>query len=159
MQFSTSASLAAFLATLGKQWLKLHVEGSFIGRNHLRELKVSGMIAWRFKVVMECLPLIREASLLLLGCAQAQYLWDLGRTVSSVITVLTAFGLALYLFIVVARTASKACSPRPWCWSSSEPSRGDIRTTIGRVSNFLVLKRPQKGLITPPSDPRFLHHI
>jgi len=64
-----SALLAAFLATLGKQWLKLHVDGSFIGRNQRRELKMSEMIVWRFKVVMECLPLIREASFLLLGCA------------------------------------------------------------------------------------------
>ena len=53
-----SALLAAFLAMLGKQWLNLHVEGSFVDRNRYREQKMRGMISWRFKLVMEFLPLI-----------------------------------------------------------------------------------------------------
>lgn len=104
-----SALLAAFLAMLGKQWLNLHVEGSFIDRNRHRELRMRGMIAWKFKFVMECLPLIMQGSLLLLGYALARYFWDLSRKVSSVIIAFTAFGLVFYLFIVSAATFSKAC--------------------------------------------------
>ena len=105
----SSALLAAFLAMLGKQWLNLHVEGSFIDRNRHRELKMRGMITWKFKFVMECLPLVMQASLLLLGYGLARYFWDLSHTISSVIIGFTAFGLTFYLFIVFAATFSKAC--------------------------------------------------
>ena len=104
-----SALLAAFLAMLGKQWLNLHVEGSFIDRNRYREQKMRGMISWRFKLVMEFLPLILQASLLLLGYALAHYLWDISRTISFVITGFTVVGVVLYLLIVVAGTLSRAC--------------------------------------------------
>ena len=105
----SSALLAAFLAMLGKQWLNLHVEGSFIDRNRHRELRMRGMITWKFKFVMECLPLVMQASLLLLGYALGRYFWDLSRTVSIVAIASTAFGLVFYLFIVFAATLSKAC--------------------------------------------------
>ena len=105
----SSALLAAFLATLGKQWLNLHVEGSFIDRNRHRERRMRGMITWKFKFVMECLPLIMQGSLLLLGYALARYFWDLSRTVSNVIIGSTAFGIMFYLFIVSSATISKTC--------------------------------------------------
>lgn len=104
-----SALLAAFLMMLGKQWLNLHVEGSFIDRNRHREIKMRGMITWKFKFVMDCLPLIMQFALFLLMAALARYFWDLSRTVSSVIIAFTLFGLTFYLFIVVAATYSKAC--------------------------------------------------
>jgi len=146
-----SALFAAFLAMLGKQWLNFHVDGSFIDRNRHRELKMSGMIAWRFKVVMECLPLIMQGSLLLLGYALARYFWDLSRTVSSIVIAFTAFGLAFYLFVVVAGTTSKACPFQTpvsvFLRTISERYGEDIRATIGRVWSFFGLKRPQNGLI------------
>jgi len=104
-----SALLAALMASLGKQWLNFYVEGSFIDRNHHRELKMRGMITWHFKFIMECLPLIVHVSLLLFGYAMAQYLRDLSRTVSSVITGFIASGVAFYAFVVVAGTFSKTC--------------------------------------------------
>jgi len=104
-----SALLAAFLAMLGKQWLNLHVEGSLIDRSRHRELRMRGMITWRFKLIMECLPLVMQVSLLLLGYALARYLWDLSRTVSAVIATFTVFGLLFYLFIVFAATVWKTC--------------------------------------------------
>jgi hypothetical protein len=104
-----SALLAAFLAMLGKQWLNLHVEGSLIDRSRHRELRMRGMIAWRFKLIMECLPLVMQVSLLLLGYALARYMWDLSRTVSGVIAAFTVFGVLFYLFIVFAATVWKIC--------------------------------------------------
>ena len=104
-----SALLAAFIATLGKQWLNLYVEGSFIDRNRHRELRMRGMITWKFKFVMECLPLIMQGSLLLLGYGLVRYFWNLSRTVSSVIIAFVAIGFAFYIFIVSAATFSKAC--------------------------------------------------
>jgi len=104
-----SALLAAFLAMLGKQWLNLHVEGSLIDRSRHRELKMRGMITWRFKFIMECLPLVMQVSLLLLGCALARYTWDLSRTVSAAIAAFTVFGFLFYLVIVFAATFWKTC--------------------------------------------------
>ena len=105
----SSALLAAFLAMLGKQWLNLHVEGSIVDRSRHRELKMRGMITWRFKIIMECLPFVMQVSLFLLGYALAQYLWSLSRTVSAVIATFTAFGVLFYLFIVFAATVWKTC--------------------------------------------------
>ena len=104
-----SALLAAFLAMLGKQWLNLHVEGSLIDRSRHRELRMRGMITWRFKFIMECLPLIMQVSLLLLGCALARYMWDLSRTVSAAISAFTVSGFLFYLVIVFAATFWKTC--------------------------------------------------
>jgi hypothetical protein len=104
-----SALLAAFLAMLGKQWLNLHGEGSLIDRSRHREIRTRGMIAWRFKIIMECLPFVMQLSLFLLGYALAQYLWSLSRTVSAVIAAFTSFGVLFYLFIVFAATAWKTC--------------------------------------------------
>jgi len=97
-----SALLAVFLAMLGKQWLNLHVERSFIDRSRHRELRMRGMITWRFKFIMECLPLTIQMTLLLLGYALSQYVWVLSRTVAAVIAAFTSFGLLFYLFIVFA---------------------------------------------------------
>ncbi|KAF9649334.1 hypothetical protein BDM02DRAFT_1867150 [Thelephora ganbajun] len=104
-----SALLAAFVAMLGKQWLNLHAEGSIVDRSRHRELRMRGMITWHFKIIMECLPLIMQLSLFLLGYALARYLWDLSHTVSAVITTFTVFGVLFYLFIVFTSTVWKTC--------------------------------------------------
>ena len=146
-----SALLAAFLAMLGKQWLNLHVEGSFIDRNHHREQKMRGMITWRFKFVMEFLPLILQASLLLLGSALALYLWDISHTVSRVISGFTIVGAVVYLLIVVAGTRSRT-SPFQTPISIAirtilELYRKDIERVFEAVRNLLRFPRSQTGLI------------
>jgi len=104
-----SAVFAAFLAMLGKQWLNLHVEGSLVDRSRHRELRMRGMITWRLKLILECLPFAMQLSLLLLGCALARYMWGLSRPVSAVVASFTAFGVLFYLFIVIAATFWKTC--------------------------------------------------
>ena len=104
-----SALLAAFMAMLGKQWLNLHVQGSLVDRSSHRELKMRGMITWRFKAIMEYLPVVMQLSLALLGGALARYMWDLSRTVSAVVTVFTVFGTLFYAVILYAATVWKTC--------------------------------------------------
>ena len=147
-----SALLAALLATLGKQWLNLHVQGSFIDRNLHREQKMRGMIAWRFKLIMECLPLIMQASLFLLGYALAQYFWGINRTVSSVIAGFVVTGAVLYLSMVVAGTYSKSC---PFQTPISvgirailESHREKIAEAFKAIKSFLGLAKKQARLIT-----------
>ena len=50
-----------------------------------------------------------QASLLLLGCALARYLWEIDTTVGSVILGVTSFGVLFYVFIVIAGSASASC--------------------------------------------------
>jgi len=139
------------MAMLGKQWLNLHVQGSFIDRNRHRELKMRGMIAWRFKFVMECLPFIMQTSLFLLGYALAQYLWNLSHTVSSVVIAFTVLGAAFYIFIVFAGTFSKTCpfqTPVSIILRAAlEHYREDIMEAFKAVWDFFGLTRPQAGLI------------
>ena len=159
-----SALFAALLASLGKQWLNFYVEGSFIDRNRHRELKMRGMITWRFKFIMECLPLIIHTSLLLLGYALAQYLWGLSHTVSSAITGFTASGVALYIFIIFAGTFSKTCPFQTpisvVIRETRERYREDVTEAFKGILTFFKTAQPQAGLVihrgqttTPPNPP------
>ena len=105
--------LSAFLAMLGKQWLNRYastdMRGSAIGRSQNRQRKLDGIVRWYFDYVMESLPLMLQAGLLLLCCALSRYLWDVSIIVASVIVGITSLGVIFYLFIVAAGAASKSC--------------------------------------------------
>jgi hypothetical protein len=98
---------------LGKQWLNRYestdMRGSAVERSHNRQQKVGGIVAWYFDHVMGSLPLMLQASLLLLGCALSRYLWDIDVAVASVVIGVTSFGAVFYILIVVAGTASESC--------------------------------------------------
>ena len=111
---SLAASLlAAFVAMLGKQWLsrytQVEMRGSIIDRNRHRLRKMNGMVTWHFDLVMESLPLMLQAALLLLGYALSNYLFIIDRVVAGVVIGFTAFGLLFYLLIVSAATLSYNC--------------------------------------------------
>ena len=105
--------LSAFLAMLGKQWLNRYVStdmrGSAVERSHNRQRKLDGIIAWYFDHVMESLPLMLQAGLLLLGCALSQYLWGISITIASVVAGATSIGLIFCIFVIVAGTVSESC--------------------------------------------------
>lgn len=105
--------LAAFLAMLGKQWLnrfgKVKVRGSEIDESRNRQRKLSGMVSWRFDLVMESLPLMLQSALLLLGYALSRYLWTINLMVASVVIGITCIGMAFYVFIVIAATIAENC--------------------------------------------------
>ena len=109
----TFSFFAAFLAMLGKQWLNqyasISMRGSAIERSQNRQRKLDGIVTWYFDHVMESLPLMLQAALLLLNCALSLYLWDIDTTVASVVLGITSFGLIFYAFIVVAGTVSASC--------------------------------------------------
>ena len=111
---SLAASLlSAFFAMLGKQWLNRYdsadMRGSAIERSQNRQRKYNGIVNWYFNYVMESLPLMLQAALLLLGCALSLYLWDINNAVASVTLGVTSFGIMSYLLILVAGTASASC--------------------------------------------------
>ena len=98
---------------LGKQWLNRYVStdmrGTATERSQNRQRKLNGIVSWYFEYVMESLPLMLQAALLLLGCALCLYLWDIDTTIASVVLGVTSFGVAFYLFIVAAGTTSEIC--------------------------------------------------
>jgi len=105
--------LASFLAMLGKQWLNRYrqseTHGSAVDRSRVRERKLDGIETWKFHIVMESLPLILQCALVLLGFALSRYLWDVNRSVSSVLIGFTCFGFLFYLFITTASILSFHC--------------------------------------------------
>ena len=105
--------LSAFLAMLGKQWLNRYVSvdmrGSVTERSQNRQRKLDGIGSWYFDYVMESLPLMLQAALLLFGCALSRYLWEIDTTVALVVVGVTSFGVLFYLFIVVAGATFVSC--------------------------------------------------
>lgn len=142
---------SAFFAMLGKQWLNRYdsadMRGSAIERSQSRQRKHDGIIVWYFNYVMESLPLILQAALLLLGCALSLYLWEINDTTASVVLGATSFGAIFYLFTVVAATASVSC-PYQTPGSRFLRSAASIalaiistcRRAIGRSQTAIVLR-------------------
>ena len=94
--------LASFLAILGKQWLNRYrqneTRGPTADRSRVRERKLSGVETSKFHIVMEAL--ILQCAIILLGFALSRYLWEVSRSVSSVVIGFTSFGFLFYLLIV-----------------------------------------------------------
>ena len=105
--------LSAFLAMLGKQWLNRYVStdirGTAIERSQNRQRKLDGVVAWYFDHVMESLPVMLQAALLLLGCALSRYFWEINTTVALVVIGVTSVGIAFHILIIVAGTVSVSC--------------------------------------------------
>jgi len=98
---------------LGKQWLNRYastdMRGTTIERSQNRQRKLDGIVAWYFDHVMELLPLMLQAALLLLGCALSRYLWGVDITVGAVVLGATSSGVIFYLFILAAGAVSESC--------------------------------------------------
>ena len=104
---------SAFLAMLGKQWLNRYastdMRGTATERIYNRQRKQDGVVAWYFDNVMESLPLMLQAALLLLGCALSLYLWDVDITVASVVVGVTSLGFVFFIFAVIAGAVWDSC--------------------------------------------------
>ena len=103
--------LAAFIATLSKQWLSRYSEsrGSLTKRGRDRQRKIKGMSTWHFGLMIEGLPLLLQAALLLFSYALAIYLTTINKTIAAVAIGFTSFGLLFYFLIAAAATLSYNC--------------------------------------------------
>jgi len=139
---SFAASLfSALLAMLGKQWLNRYMStdmrGTAIERSQNRQQKLNGIVTWYFDYVMESLPLMLQAALLLLGGALSQYLWEMNTTVASVILGFTSFGILFYLFIVIAGLVSASCPYQtPGSRILQSTTSALVSATLAVVSTF-----------------------
>jgi len=142
---------------LGKQWLNqyasIDMRGSAIERSQDRQRKLDGIVTWYFDHVMESLPLMLQAALLLLGCALSRNLWEINTTVASVVVGVTSFGVLFYIFIVVAGAASVSC---PYQTPGAQVLRA-IPDTLHHIHDIF---RRLPGIIRRLRDvPRRLLHI
>ena len=62
-----------------------------------------------FHYVIELLPSILQAALLLRGCVLSRYLWKANVTVASAVVGVTSFSVTCYLFIVIAGLPFESC--------------------------------------------------
>ena len=149
----TTALFAAFLATLGIQWLNFYVEGSLIDRSRHRELRMRGMITWRFKLFLEIVPLFIQLSLFLLGAALTLYMRDISRLVSNGIGIITISCVGLYAIIVIAGTIWKTCPFQTppsrlirWLFSVAKehplPGPREVRDRLFRLVLFRKQSQP-----------------
>ena len=139
----------AFIAMLGRQWLTHYAKperGLSIDTIRNRKLKMDGMDAWCFNLVMDCLPLLLHASLLLLGCGLSDYLFSLDQTVAGVVIGFTSFCLLSYFASSAAAIISEHC-----------PFQTPLSLTLRYLARRLVPKawREENSRRKPrPSRPR-----
>ncbi|THH32085.1 hypothetical protein EUX98_g2119 [Antrodiella citrinella] len=104
---SLGASLfAALAAMLGKEWLTHYarvgesgtIEDRCIDRQ--RNLKLIAMRAWQFDMVLACIPLLLQGSLLLSGISLSIYMWSQQHTIAAVIMATNATGVILYAILL-----------------------------------------------------------
>jgi hypothetical protein len=91
------------------RYASTNVRGSAIERSRNRQRKLNGIVNWYFDHIMEFLPLMLQAALLLFGCALSRYLWEIDTTVASVAIGATSCGIVLYIVIVAAGSVSVGC--------------------------------------------------
>jgi len=104
--------LAAFVAMLGKQWLNRylrHAGGSTVERCGDRQHKCDGLEKWPFHLFVESLPVMLQASLLLLACGLCRHTWSVNVSVAYVLITLTVLGVLFYSGIVIAGASSYEC--------------------------------------------------
>ena len=126
---------------LGKQWLNRYdstdLRGTVIERSQNRQRKLDGIVAWYFNNVMESLPLMLQAALLLFCCALSRYLWEVDLIIASVLLGVTSFGLISYLFIVIAGAVSESC---PYQTPGAQILRNHLLPVIRSTSSSIIPK-------------------
>ena len=127
---------------LGKQWLNRYastdMRGTAIERSQNRQRKLDGIVAWYFDHVMELLPLMLQAALLLLGCALSRYLWEVDITVGSVVVGATSSGIIFYAFIVAAGAVYENCPYQTPGSHALRYLRPKVQEILGSTTSVVV---------------------
>ena len=82
---------AALGAVMGKQWLdhykSVGERGSLEARGMERHRKFIALEAWHFRGILESIPVLLQASLLLFAVSLSAYMWDVERIIAEVLIV------------------------------------------------------------------------
>jgi len=74
-----------------------------------RQRKCDGLEKWPLRFFVESLPVMLQATLLLLACGLCRHMWSISAFVACTLIVLTGLGVVFYVAIVTAGTSSYAC--------------------------------------------------
>ncbi|THH30653.1 hypothetical protein EUX98_g3516 [Antrodiella citrinella] len=157
---SLGASLfAALAAMLGKEWVghyaRVGDSGSIEDRCIDRQSKLIAMRAWRFDMVLACIPLLLQGSLLLFGIALSAYMWSQQHAIAGVIVAVNVVGVLLYGVLLMCSLVFPDC---PYHIPLTDltvaardrllPSLLRLTSRISQVVSHLFLKRQ-----SPPTLP------
>jgi len=103
-----------------------------------RQRKFDGLEKWKFRLFIECLPVMLQIALLLLAAGLSRYMWSVNTSVARVVIFFTALGILFYIGILVAGTSSYEC---PFQTPASIVLRhlrdsGTARKLLARLSPF-----------------------
>ncbi|KAG8933709.1 hypothetical protein FRC02_011315 [Tulasnella sp. 418] len=152
---SLSCSLmAAFGAMLAKQWLTeyatsgrmlpLHTQG------RRRQERYTGLVQWRFWILMELLPMLLQLSLLLFLIGVIYFLWSSSHAVALVVLGLTVLGLGVYTITIIVAIMDPMA---PFQTPISNALRQPIFSTLGLITSSLSKTTQGKSstkISTPP---------
>ena len=96
--------VAAFTAVLVKQWLNrymLAVGESMVERCGNRQRKCDGFESQQFRLVVEALPVMLQASPILLAAGISQHMWSINTSIASVPIALSTLALVAYGWFVI----------------------------------------------------------
>ncbi|THH29076.1 hypothetical protein EUX98_g5116 [Antrodiella citrinella] len=104
---------AALAAMLGKEWLSHYARvgerGTVEDRCIDRQRKLISMRVWQFDLVLACIPLLLQASLLLFGVALSAYMWGQQQTIATVIVATNVVGVVVYGFFILCALIFPDC--------------------------------------------------
>ncbi|THH27539.1 hypothetical protein EUX98_g6650 [Antrodiella citrinella] len=159
---SLGASLfAALAAMLGKEWVghyaRVGDSGSIEDRCIDRQSKLIAMRAWRFDMVLACIPLLLQGSLLLFGVALSVYMWSQQHVIAGVIVAVNVVGVLLYGVLLMCSLVFPDCPYHIPLTDLTMAARDrllphllQVTSSITQMVSYLFLKRE---LESPPTLP------
>ena len=150
--------IAAFIAMLVKQWLNWYLWNAselMIERCRARQRRCDGLKGWQFHLVVEILPVMLQASPILLALGICMNMWPINPYIAYVPTTITFTGLVAYIWSTMAGILSDTC---PYQTSLSIGLRSLLKLVQRGIVPAVfkqVFLRPNQG-IPPVRDPQLL---
>ena len=95
---------AALTAVLGKQWLSHYSSvgerGVIEARSAERHRKFMGLKRWHLRTILEFVPILLQASLVLFLLGISAFVFDQQRVVASVVITVNGIGVILYFIVI-----------------------------------------------------------
>ncbi|KAG8985434.1 hypothetical protein FRB90_004703, partial [Tulasnella sp. 427] len=108
----TCSLLASAGAMLGKQWIVYYTRdhpGTLEAQGRARQRRFNGAEKWRFRYIVELLPMLLQSSLLIFCIGLIDYFYALNQAVAWVVLALTAAGLIFYVTCLLAAIIDPDC--------------------------------------------------
>lgn len=108
----TCSLLASAGAMLGKQWVVYYTQdppGTLEAQGRARQRRFNGAERWRFRYIVELLPMLLQSSLLIFCIGLIDYFYALNTSVAWVVLALTAAGFVFYVACLIAAILDPDC--------------------------------------------------